>query len=101
MGGWITDNYSWRWIFFINLPVGILTLFLVLRLVEDPPWMKRLAGRAVKIDYIGVALLTLGVGALQVMLDKGQEDDWFGSHSILTLGVLAAVGLVALGERPY
>jgi len=96
LGGWITDNYSWRWIFFINLPVGILTLFLVVRLVEDPPWMKRLAGRAVKIDYIGVALLTLGVGALQVMLDKGQEDDWFGSHFILTLAILAAVGLVSL-----
>src|SRR5207253_2363644 len=96
LGGWITDNYSWRWIFFINLPVGILTLFLVLRLVEDPPWMKRLTGAAVKIDYIGVALLTLGVGALQVMLDKGQEDDWFGSHFILTLAVLAAVGLVSL-----
>src|SRR5437867_5372178 len=88
LGGWITDNYTWRWIFFINLPVGILTLFLVLRLVEDPPWMKRLTGAAVKIDYIGVALLTLGVGALQVMLDKGQEDDWFGSHFILTLAVL-------------
>src|SRR6266480_3575163 len=96
LGGWITDNYTWRWIFFINLPVGILTLFLVLRLVEDPPWMKRLTGAAVKIDYIGVALLTLGVGALQVMLDKGQEDDWFGSHFILTLAVLAAVGLVSL-----
>ena len=96
LGGWITDNYSWRWIFFINLPVGILTLFLVLRLVEDPPWMKRLKGAAVKIDYIGVALLALGVGALQVMLDKGQEDDWFGSHFILTLAVLAGVGLVSL-----
>jgi MFS transporter, DHA2 family, multidrug resistance protein len=96
LGGWITDNYSWRWIFFINLPVGIVTLFLIYRLVEDPPWMKRLAGAAVKIDYIGVALLTLGVGALQIMLDKGQEDDWFGSHFILTLAVLAAVGLVSL-----
>jgi MFS transporter, DHA2 family, multidrug resistance protein len=96
LGGWITDNYSWRWIFFINLPVGILTLFLVLRLVEDPPWLKRLKGTAVRIDYIGVALLTVGIGALQVMLDKGQEDDWFGSHFILTLAVLAAVGLVSL-----
>src|SRR5215467_6597799 len=96
LGGWITDNYSWRWIFFINLPVGIVTLFLVLRLVEDPPWMKRLTGAAVKIDYMGVGLLVLGVGALQVMLDKGQEDDWFGSHFILTLAVLAAVGLVSL-----
>jgi len=96
LGGWITDNYSWRWIFFINLPVGIVTLLLVLRLVEDPPWMKRLAGAALKIDYIGVGLLTVGVGALQVMLDKGQEDDWFGSRFIITLAVLAAVGLVSL-----
>ena len=96
LGGWITDNYSWRWIFFINLPVGIVTLLLVLRLVQDPPWLKRLAGAGVKIDYIGVALLTVGVGALQVMLDRGQEDDWFGSRFITTLAVLAAVGLVSL-----
>ncbi|HEY6292000.1 MAG TPA: DHA2 family efflux MFS transporter permease subunit [Terriglobia bacterium] len=96
LGGWITDNYTWRWIFFINLPVGILALLLVSRLIEDPPWVKRAAGAGVKIDYIGVALLALGVGALQVMLDKGQEDDWFGSHFILTLAVLAGVGLVSL-----
>ena len=96
LGGWITDNYTWRWIFFINLPVGILTLLLVYRLVEDPPWVKRAAGAGVKIDYIGVTLLTLGVGALQVMLDKGQEDDWFGSHFILTCAVIAGVGLVSL-----
>jgi DHA2 family multidrug resistance protein len=96
LGGWITDNYSWRWIFFINLPIGILTLLLVLRLVEDPPWMKRIKGAGVRIDYIGVALLTLGIGALQVMLDKGQEDDWFGSHFILTLAVIAGVCLVSL-----
>jgi MFS transporter, DHA2 family, multidrug resistance protein len=96
LGGWITDNYTWRWIFFINLPIGILTLLLVFRLIDDPPWAKRAAGAGIKIDYIGVALLTLGVGALQVMLDKGQEDDWFGSHFILTLAILAAVGLVSL-----
>ncbi len=95
LGGWITDSYSWRWIFFINLPVGILALLLVFRLVEDPPWARRAAG-GVKIDYIGVALLTLGVGALQVMLDKGQEEDWFGSHFILTLAVVAGIGLVSL-----
>jgi len=95
LGGWITDNYSWRWIFLINLPVGILALLLVFRVVEDPPWVKRAAGAGVKIDYIGVALLALGVGALQVMLDKGQEDDWFGSQFILTLAVLAGVGLVS------
>ncbi|HEV2383423.1 MAG TPA: DHA2 family efflux MFS transporter permease subunit [Terriglobia bacterium] len=96
LGGWITDNYTWRWIFFINLPVGILALLLVFRVIEDPPWVKRLAGAGVKIDYIGVGLLALGVGALQVMLDKGQEDDWFGSHFILTLAVLAGVGLISL-----
>jgi DHA2 family multidrug resistance protein len=96
LGGWITDNYSWRWIFYINLPVGIVALFLVFRLIEDPPWAKRTAGAGVKIDYIGVALLTLGVGALQVMLDKGQEDDWFGSRFILTLAILAGTGLVSL-----
>ncbi|MGH9688568.1 MAG: DHA2 family efflux MFS transporter permease subunit [Candidatus Acidiferrales bacterium] len=96
LGGWITDNYSWRWIFFINLPVGILTLFLVYRLVEDPPWAKGARGAGIKFDYIGFGLLTLGVGALQVMLDKGQEDDWFGSHFILTLAILAGAGLISL-----
>jgi MFS transporter, DHA2 family, multidrug resistance protein len=96
LGGWITDNYSWRWIFFINIPIGILALFLVLRLIEDPPWAKRKAGVVSNIDYVGVSLLVLGVGALQIMLDKGQEDDWFGSHFIVTLAVLAVVGLVSL-----
>jgi MFS transporter, DHA2 family, multidrug resistance protein len=96
LGGWITDNYTWRWIFFINLPVGILTLFLVLRLVEDPPWVRRAKSAGIRIDYIGVAFLALGVGALQIMLDKGQEDDWFGSHFILTLAIIAGVCLVSL-----
>jgi DHA2 family multidrug resistance protein len=94
LGGWITDNYSWRWIFFINLPVGIFTLLLVSRLVEDPPWLKRARG-GIKFDYIGFGLLAIGIGALQVMLDKGQEDDWFGSHFILILAILAVVGLVS------
>src|SRR5258705_9714555 len=96
LGGWITDNYTWRWIFFINLPVGILALFLIYRIVEDPPWAKVATGAGVKIDYIGVALLTIGIAALQVVLDKGQEDDWFGSHFILTLALIAGVALVAL-----
>ncbi len=96
LGGWITDNYSWRWIFFINVPVGILALLLVFRLVEDPPWATRAAGGRVKMDYVGFAFLTLGVGALQVMLDKGQEDDWFGSHFILRLAIVAAVCLISL-----
>jgi len=96
LGGWITDNYSWRWIFFINIPVGIVALLLVYRLIDDPPWAKRKAGIASRIDYIGISLLVLGVGALQIMLDKGQEDDWFGSNFITTLAILAVVGLVSL-----
>ena len=96
LGGWITDNYSWRWIFFINLPIGILVLFLVFRLLEDPPWVKRAKGGGVRIDYIGIGLLALGIGALQVVLDKGQEDDWFGSHFIATLAIIAAVCLLSL-----
>jgi DHA2 family multidrug resistance protein len=96
LGGWITDNYSWRWIFFINLPVGILALGLILRLVEDPPQLSRLKGAGVRLDYIGIALLVLGIGALQILLDKGQEDDWFGSHFITLLAVVAAVCLIGL-----
>jgi DHA2 family multidrug resistance protein len=96
LGGWITDNYSWRWIFYINLPVGILATLLVLRLVEDPPWVKRAAGAGIRIDYVGVGLLVVGVGALQVMLDRGQQEEWFASPFIITLAVAAAVGLVAL-----
>jgi len=96
LGGWITDNYSWRWIFFINIPVGILTLLLVLRFIENPPWANRLKGALAKIDYVGISLLIVGVGALQVMLDKGQEDDWFGSRFILTFFILAATGLLSL-----
>ncbi len=96
LGGWITFNYSWRWIFFINLPVGVFTLFLVRRFVEDPPYLARLKAAGVKLDYIGIALLALGIGALQVLLDKGQEDDWFGSHFITTLVIVAAVCLVSL-----
>ncbi len=96
LGGWITFNYSWRWIFFINLPVGLATWFLVRHFVEDPPYLARLKAAGVKLDYIGIALLTLGIGALQVLLDKGQEDDWFGSHFITTLIVVATVCLLSL-----
>src|SRR5579863_10002461 len=96
LGGWITFNYSWRWIFLINLPVGLGTWFLVRRFVEDPPYLARVKSAGVKLDYIGIALLTLGIGSLQVLLDKGQEDDWFGSHFITTLAIMAAVGLLSL-----
>lgn len=96
LGGWITFNYSWRWIFFINLPVGIMTWLLVRRFVEDPPYLRRLKGAGVKLDYVGIALLTVGVGSLQILLDKGQEDDWFGSHFITTLVILSAICLISL-----
>ncbi len=96
LGGWITFNYSWRWIFFINLPVGVVTWFLVRRVVEEPPYLKRLKGAGVKLDYVGIALLILGIGALQILLDKGQEDDWFGSRFITTLVIVATVCLISL-----
>ena len=96
LGGWITFNYSWRWIFFINIPVGILTWFLVRRFVEDPPYLTKQKGAGVKLDYIGIALLTFGIGALQILLDKGQEDDWFGSTFLTTLAVVATVCLISL-----
>jgi DHA2 family multidrug resistance protein len=100
LGGWLTDNYTWRWIFYINLPVGIMTLFLVLRIVEDPPYIALNRARnkdaGVGVDYIGISLLALGVGALQVLLDKGQEDDWFGSHFIVTLITISSVCLISL-----
>jgi DHA2 family multidrug resistance protein len=96
LGGWLTDNYSWRWIFYINLPVGLLTLFLVSRMVEDPPYLSARRGAGVRIDYIGIALLTLAVGALQILLDKGQEEDWFGSHFIVALALVSAVCFVSL-----
>jgi DHA2 family multidrug resistance protein len=96
LGGWITYNYSWRWIFYINLPVGILAVFLVSRLVEDPPYLRRRRGAGVRLDYIGLAFLVVGIAALQVVLDKGQEDDWFGSQYILVLSSIAAISLISL-----
>src|SRR6202162_4594147 len=96
LGGWITDSYSWRWVFYINVPVGALALFLGYQLVEDPPYLVRAKKKLSGFDFIGFSLLTLGVGALQIVLDKGQEDDWFGSHFITILVVIAVVGLVSL-----
>jgi DHA2 family multidrug resistance protein len=96
LGGWITFNYSWRWIFFINLPVGVITWLLVRRFVDDPPYLQRLKRAGVKLDYVGIALLTVGVGALQVLLDRGQEDDWFGSRFITSLVIISAVSLISL-----
>jgi len=96
LGGWITDSYSWRWIFFIKLPVALLALYLTYALVRDPERARRPKHGGIRVDYIGIAFLTLGVASLQIVLDKGQEDDWFGSHFILTLTIMAAVCLSAL-----
>jgi DHA2 family multidrug resistance protein len=98
LGGWITDNFSWRWIFFINIPVGILAFVLVSRLVEDPPWIKPDRSRLRHMDYMGLSFLTLAMGGLQIMLDKGQENDWFSSNFIrffCFVFVASMVGLVA------
>ena len=95
LGGWITDNYSWHWIFFINIPVGLLSLFLTQRLVEDPPWIAKEKQSGIKIDYIGLALIVIGVGCFQLVLDKGQEKDWFASPLITIMLSLAIPVLVA------
>lgn len=96
LGGWITDNASWRWIFLINLPVGLIAMALVYRLVQDPPHLLRRKRSELKVDYVGFSLLALGVGAFQILLDKGQEDDWFGSNFITTLAIVAVICLTAL-----
>ncbi len=96
LGGAITDTYSWRWIFLINLPVGLLALLLVYALVEDPPFLTRAKRGGIRLDYIGFSLLVVGISALQIMLDRGQEDDWFGSRFIATLAVIAGVCLILL-----
>jgi len=94
LGGWITDNFSWRWIFFINIPVGILSILLTSRLIQDPPYFKRRKLRETHIDYIGLGFVALGLGTLQVVLDKGQREDWFESHFIVILSLIAALSLI-------
>ncbi len=101
IGGWITDNYTWRWIFFLNIPVGIVSLLLTSRIVEDPPYLKRVRERVGSIDGIGLGLLALSIGALQIMLDKGQEDDWFSSRFIVTCACIFGFGLIAFLYREH
>jgi DHA2 family multidrug resistance protein len=100
LGGWITDNYNWRWIFFINVPIAILSLFLTHRLVEDPPHIarevKETAKYGLKLDLFGFGLLATGFGSLEFILDKGQEDDWFGSHVISFFTAVCVISLVVL-----
>jgi DHA2 family multidrug resistance protein len=92
IGGWLTDNYSWRWVFYINLPVGLASVIMTRLFIFDPPYIRR-SNRG--IDYWGIGMLAVTIGALQIVLDKGQEDDWFGSNYIIVLTVVAVVGIAA------
>ena len=93
VGGWLTDNYSWRWVFYVNIPIGVLAILLTQAFIFDPPYLRK---EKTGIDYWGIGLLVVGMGSLQVMLDKGQEEDWFGSNLIIALAVFAVIGLGGL-----
>ena len=95
LGGWITDNYSWRWVFFINIPVGIIAFFSCARLVEDPPWVARDRAHVADVDYVGLSLIAIGIGCLQIMLDRGEDWDWFSSPLIRFFALISATGLIA------
>src|SRR5438874_3268214 len=92
-GGWLTDTYSWRWSFYINIPIGIMAIFMILRFVEDPPYIRN--ARPGRIDAWGLGLLAIWLGCLQVILDKGQEDDWFGAIWIRWAAAIAIAGFIA------
>jgi DHA2 family multidrug resistance protein len=96
LGGWITDNYNWRWIFYINVPVGLISLYLTQKIVEDPPYIakERQRTKGSPLDYVGLGLIAVGLGCLQVVLDKGQELDWFASPMIVSMAALSVVTLV-------
>jgi DHA2 family multidrug resistance protein len=93
VGGWITDNFSWRWVFWINVPIGVLASFAVMSLVEDPPWVRKQVG--ISIDYIGIGLIALTFAAFQIMLDRGEDADWFQSDFIRGFAIIAAVAAAA------
>src|SRR6267378_6748734 len=95
LGAWTTDNFTWRWIFFVNIPVGILSLMLTSRILADPPHLVEAKKRVGAIDTVGLGLIAVGLGALEYVLDKGQEDDWFNSHTIVIFATIAAVALVS------
>jgi DHA2 family multidrug resistance protein len=101
LGGWITDSYSWRWIFYINIPVGIVAFILVMHLVEDPPWMKADRSNLGKLDYIGLGLLTVAMGGMQIMLDKGEENNWLASNFIRVFTGLFVFGMIGLVWREW
>src|SRR5271165_6865380 len=97
LGGILTDQYSWRWAFYINIPIGFLALFMISKFVSDPPYIRD--AKPGRIDAIGLGLLALWLGALQVILDKGQEDDWFGATWIRWAALLLVVSLVGFLVR--
>ncbi|HJU82724.1 MAG TPA: DHA2 family efflux MFS transporter permease subunit, partial [Holophagaceae bacterium] len=94
LGGWLTDNFSWRWIFLINLPVGILSFALSSALLTDPPFLKRISLKSGRIDYIGFGLIALGLGALEIVLDEGQRHDWFASPFIVTFAIVGVLAII-------
>lgn len=94
LGGLITDTLSWRWVYFINIPVGIVSLLLTQRIVTDPPWLTAAGKGKAPIDFVGLGLIIVGLGSLEIVLDKGQEDDWFHSHRIVGFSIAALVSLV-------
>jgi DHA2 family multidrug resistance protein len=94
LGGYITDNFNWRWIFFINVPVAMVSLILTSRLVEDPPYLKGPRKPGFTVDWLGLGLLATGIGAAQVVLDKGEREDWFSSNFINTFAAISAVCLI-------
>ena len=93
LGGWITDNYSWRWIFYINIPVGVLAVVMCNMFVQDPPYLR--AQRPGRIDYLGFGLMALALGTMQLVLDKGQEEEWFASNFITGFAILSFIAVVA------
>jgi DHA2 family multidrug resistance protein len=99
LGGWITDNYSWRWIFYVNLPFGVLAAFMAQWLVEDPPYIKR--NKHARIDFIGFGVLCVWLAALQITLDKGQEADWLGAVWIRWMLIISVLAFVAFIVREF
>jgi MFS transporter, DHA2 family, multidrug resistance protein len=97
LGGWLTDSYSWRWIFYINVPFGLIAMWAIQKTVEDPPWVRN--SRPGPLDVFGLVALSLWLGCQEVLLDKGQEDDWFGSSFIRTMAVLAVCGFIVFVWR--